>query len=209
MAPPIRLALVTARGELEQRVTAALGSAFEVSPAVETVGLLRDTLEGVDVLLVEAAAPVNAERTELRSLASERPLLIASETADEKAVRRALAIGAAGVIRLGDLEISLEPALRAALAGLVCYPNEVRSPSVKPVLTTREKQILGMVVLGMSNADIARRLFVAESTVKSHLSVAYGKLGVRSRNEAARVILDPADGYGIGILHISDPAASS
>jgi DNA-binding NarL/FixJ family response regulator len=69
-----------------------------------------------------------------------------------------------------------------------------------PVLSTREKQILGLVVMGYMNSQIATTLFLAESTVKSHLSSAFGKLGVRSRNEAVSLILDPDRGLGMGIL---------
>jgi DNA-binding NarL/FixJ family response regulator len=60
--------------------------------------------------------------------------------------------------------------------------------------------VLGLVVMGYMNSQIAAQLFLAESTVKSHLSSAFGKLGVRSRNEAVSVILDPARGLGTGIL---------
>ncbi len=69
-----------------------------------------------------------------------------------------------------------------------------------PALSTREKQILGLVVMGYMNSQIAEQLFLAESTVKSHLSSAFGKLGVRSRNEAVNLILDPERGLGMGIL---------
>ena len=66
----------------------------------------------------------------------------------------------------------------------------------------REKQILGLVVMGMTNAQIASKLFLAESTVKSHLSSSFTKLGVASRNEAVGLILDPTRGQGLGILTI-------
>jgi len=67
----------------------------------------------------------------------------------------------------------------------------------------REKQVLGMVVMGFSNGEIANKLVLAESTIKSHLSSAFSKLGVRSRGEATELILDPVNGLGPGILSIA------
>jgi len=70
----------------------------------------------------------------------------------------------------------------------------------------REKQVLGLVVMGYMNCQIAERLFLAQSTVKSHLSSAFGKLGVRSRNEAADLILNHERGLGLGVLALeSEP----
>ena len=67
----------------------------------------------------------------------------------------------------------------------------------------RERQILAMVVIDFSNAEIARKLFVSESNVKNHLSSAFQKLGVKSRSAAAELILDGESGLGPGILRIS------
>jgi DNA-binding NarL/FixJ family response regulator len=61
-----------------------------------------------------------------------------------------------------------------------------------------------MVVLGFSNGEIARKLHLAETTVKSHLSSTFRKLGVRSRSEAAALVLDGQSGLGLGVLTISD-----
>jgi DNA-binding NarL/FixJ family response regulator len=83
-------------------------------------------------------------------------------------------------------------------------PRDARDVVARPKLSTREKQILGMVVLGFSNGEIASKLSLAESTVKSHLSSSFSKLGVRSRNEATAMILDPDGGLGTGILAISE-----
>jgi DNA-binding NarL/FixJ family response regulator len=72
----------------------------------------------------------------------------------------------------------------------------------KPRLSPREKQVLSMVVLGFTNREIANKLYLAESTIKSHLSSAFEKLGVRSRSDAVALILDSKNGLGTGILSI-------
>ena len=54
-------------------------------------------------------------------------------------------------------------------------------------LTARQKEILGLVAQGLTNADIARQLFLTEGTVKQHLRATYKMLGVGSRVQAARL----------------------
>jgi DNA-binding CsgD family transcriptional regulator len=82
-------------------------------------------------------------------------------------------------------------------------PSAIRQIVDRPPLSPRERQILAMVVLDFSNAEIARKLFVSESNVKNHLSSAFQKLGVKSRSAAAELILDRESGLGPGILRIS------
>jgi len=140
------------------------------------------------------------------------PVLIVCEQASARTVRAALGAGIAGLLTREDLGRALEPSLHAVLAGQVCVPDAHRHELNPPALSAREKQILGLVVMGYMNAQIARQLFLAESTVKSHLSSAFAKLGVRSRNEAVSIILDPERGYGLGILAVGAepvPAPSS
>jgi DNA-binding NarL/FixJ family response regulator len=136
------------------------------------------------------------------------PVLALAPSAERWELRRSIAAGVAAVV-LDDetLERSLIPTVEAVLAGQTCVPREHAGEIAPPALSAREKQILGLVVMGYMNSQIASQLFLAEATVKSHLYSAFRKLGVRSRNEATRLILDPAQGLGMGILALSgDPA---
>jgi DNA-binding NarL/FixJ family response regulator len=116
---------------------------------------------------------------------------------------RAVAARVEGTILADDLARSLLPTLWAVSAGQCVVPRVVRQVVDRPPLSPRERQVLAMVVLDFSNAEIARKLFVTESNVKSHLTSAFAKLGVASRNAAAELILDGESGLGPGILRIS------
>jgi DNA-binding NarL/FixJ family response regulator len=123
-------------------------------------------------------------------------------------VRRALELGVDGVVLDDDVEEVLVAVVTVVCAGQVSVPGGQRGDVMMRALTTREKQILALLIRGLTNAQIADRLFLAESTVKSHLSSAFSKLGVSSRYEAATVILDPERGSGWGIRKIrSDRSA--
>lgn len=127
-------------------------------------------------------------------------VVLVLESSTDSDVRAALAAGATGVVHAAELSAALPSCLRAVLAGQICVPHGSARAVERPVLSAREKQILGLVVMGYMNAQIAEQLFLAESTVKSHLSSAFAKLGVRSRYEAVDLILDPARGLALGIL---------
>lgn len=114
-------------------------------------------------------------------------------------VRRALEMGVNGIVLKDDADEALAAVVAAVCAGQVSVPSGQRGAVRARALTKREKQILMCVVTGLTNAQIAAELFLAESTVKSHLSSAFSKLGVSSRNEAAAVILDPERGRRLGI----------
>ena len=111
-------------------------------------------------------------------------------------------VGADGLVlaeRAGD---TLAPAVRAACAGLLVLPQEWRLRIAKPLLSQREKQVLALVTVGLSNQKVAEKLLVTESTVKSHLTSIYAKLGVRGRSEATALVLDVENGLATGILAI-------
>jgi DNA-binding NarL/FixJ family response regulator len=131
--------------------------------------------------------------SELKRHAPDLLIVAVCETADRRAVRRLLDAGIDGVVFADQLEEALEPTVAAVFAGQVVVPRDLRYSVDKPSLSSRERQILALVVTGLTNQEIAARMFLAESTVKSHLSSAYNKLGVRSRSEAVTVILERPD----------------
>jgi DNA-binding NarL/FixJ family response regulator len=117
-------------------------------------------------------------------------------------LRKALKAGADGIVLAEELERALAPTLDAVRHGQVAVPRSLRGHVIRQPLSYREKQILGMVVMGFTNRQIANELYLAESTVKTHLSSAFGKLNARSRAEAAAMILDPDEDLAPGILSL-------
>ena len=130
----------------------------------------------------------------LRNLRPALPLVFVSKTDDRAVVRKALRAGVQGFVTYANLEAGLQPAIEAVLAGQLSVPQSIRSRIVWATFSLREKQVLQLVAGGLTNAEIACRLFLSESTVKSHLSSSFRKLGVSSRAEAAAAVLDPDTG---------------
>jgi DNA-binding NarL/FixJ family response regulator len=126
-----------------------------------------------------------------------------------RGVRRALEAGADGVVFETEVEMTLTLTVRAVFAGQTAVPAAARHEVDRPTLSGREKQVLGMVVVGMTNKAIAGKLYLAESTVKCHLSSAFSKLGVRSRNEAADLILHSGSGLGLGMVGLPSVYATT
>jgi len=67
--------------------------------------------------------------------------------------------------------------------------SEQRAPSRDCRLTAREREVLGLVALGLTNQQIAARLFLSRRTVEQHLSSIYNRLGVSTRAAATRFAL--------------------
>jgi DNA-binding NarL/FixJ family response regulator len=202
------LAIVAADQLASRRIAATLGAhglaAVLVSPSVDE--LLADPLaEELDAAVL-ACDPSNAAGlTSLRKLARSLrgcQVVVVSPTAQGTGVRSALGAGAAAFVADAQLELALALACRSVLAGQVSLPRQLRRCAIRPAFSHREKQVLALVVRGLGNRQIARRLFLSESTVKSHLASAFQKLGVRSRKEAAAILLDPEEGLGTTILAV-------
>jgi DNA-binding NarL/FixJ family response regulator len=190
------------------RVCAALTAAGHLvsarSRSVKGLIAACDAMPPVCVV-VAAGRPDGATVSALRLIRSEiaaAAVVIACERASGTEVRRGIRLGVDGVVLNDRLEDALGLVVATVCAGQVSVPGARRGDICSPALTSREKQILRLVIGGLTNGQIAARLFLAESTVKSHLSSAFGKLGVSSRNEAASLILDPDRGRGLGILSV-------
>ena len=93
------------------------------------------------------------------------------------------------------------------LAGQLAVPVSLGRQIAPRPLSHREKQILSLVIRGCTNREIAHKLFLAESTVKTHLSSSFRKLDAGARSEAVERIMDPENGYGTVILELGDAAA--
>jgi DNA-binding NarL/FixJ family response regulator len=107
---------------------------------------------------------------------------------DQRAVRRHLQAGADGVVFRDELEVTLPSVVRCARAGQISVPRTARNLVSPPALSYREKEVLELAARGLTNSQIASGLFIAESTVKTHLSSAFRRLGVSSRREAAALM---------------------
>jgi DNA-binding NarL/FixJ family response regulator len=111
-----------------------------------------------------------------------------------------LANGADALVREDDLEEVLGPAVRAAASGQCSAPADLLRLVQPPALSHRERQVLGLALAGLSNAQIAERLFLAPSTVKTHISTAFRRLGVHSRREATARVLGCDDALQRSVL---------
>ncbi len=201
------LYVVAPDATLRTRLLAALSEGpYSVTSAVASVDDLNlNGADGSTAVVVLAVAGSATRRTGIVRLLAEREetrVIVCRETGKAE-VRRVIHAGARGYVLERELEDTLVPTIGAVLAGQIAIPKEERMQVGAPTLSAREKQILGMVVMGYMNCDIANQLYLAESTVKSHLSSAFLKLGVRSRSEAVELILDAEQGLGRGILAIT------
>jgi two-component system NarL family response regulator len=114
-------------------------------------------------------------------------VLTASESAENGV--RALRLGAKGVVQKRFAIETLMMAVRSVAAGMVWMPPTVQTEFARQEsssgkeLTPRESEIVRYVASGLRNIEVAERLSITESTVKTHLNNIFQKLGVRDRLE--------------------------
>jgi two-component system, NarL family, response regulator DesR len=193
---------VVGSGPFARRLIAVLKrDGLDAGPATSS---RRSRTPDVLVLAVDSLSAAKSEITGTHDESPGTELVVVVGEATPAEARQLLVDSVRGLVLEEHVEATLALTARAAVAGQICYPAELMPTHLKAALSTREKQILGMLVLGFRNAEIAAKLHVSESTVKSHLYSAFATLGVRTRKEAVALILDPEAGFGTGILAITD-----
>jgi NarL family two-component system response regulator LiaR len=154
-----------------------------------------------DVVLMDMVMPdmygAAATRLIRRQSASIQVVALTSFK-EEVLIQSALQAGAIGYVLKDVSADELAEAIRAAHAGRATLSPEVaqvlvhataQSPRPGIDLTERERAVLALMVEGLNNTQIAARLTVSPSTVKSHVSSILSKLGVTSRTEAVTLAL--------------------
>ncbi|ORI19870.1 response regulator transcription factor [Rhodococcus sp. 1168] len=138
--------------------------------------------------------------SQIRSLPNAPRVLVVTNYDTDAEILRAIEAGASGYLLKGTAAAELFTAIVAAAGGESALSPTVASKLMAQLrdpgaaLTQREVEVLEAVAVGHSNREIARRMFLSEGTVKTHLTNAFGKLGVRSRTAAV------AQARGRGII---------
>jgi DNA-binding NarL/FixJ family response regulator len=201
------VAVVAADEVVRRRASSALALDGQLV-SLETASSNDLELDGerrTDAVVIACCARADQRAAAIRAARERLPdaAVIVVATADANGVHKALEAGAHGFVLDADLDATLAATVRAVLAGQLVVPPMTRANAVRPPLSHREKQTLGLLMLGLTNAEIAQRLFLAESTVKCHLTSIFSKLGVRSRNEAVARVLDRQDRLGLELQTLS------
>ena len=161
-----------------------------------------------DVVLLDLRMPGADGLSCLTRIRSEHPevkVVILSSTTDEQVIANVLKKGASAYVVKSVNPVDLPSVLRQAVEGTVFtaigLPDAGDGPARAAGLTGRETAILSALARGLSNEAIGKELWIAEQTVKFHLTKIYRKLGVSNRTEAARLayqnglVESPLDGH--------------
>jgi DNA-binding NarL/FixJ family response regulator len=185
---------------LRARIETALElRGYEPAVLVESADELGDGVDPADLSVVIMAYEfepfmATGEVAAIRSGLDEVPLVVVGSGFVGAACRRLVPRVIEGFVPEAQIEQALVPTVDAVLGSQVCFPSSMRGTLARPVFSHREKQVLELLLAGLTNGEIAAHLFLSESTVKSHLASSFRKLGVSSRAEAARCVVAPDSG---------------
>lgn len=203
----VRMGLVGLLGQIEQDVKVFEAADFEMALAI------LDSEGDFDLLLLDLALPGIdgfAGLDILRRRYPAMPVAVVSAFDDAPTITRVMNLGASGFIPKAYSGETLLAAVGEVLAGNIFRPQGqfavARIDDAVPVppyqgnvqpeeigLTTRQAQVLALMVRGLSNRDIADQLELTEGTVKIHVTAIFKSLGVNSRTQAMIAV----NNYGV------------
>jgi DNA-binding NarL/FixJ family response regulator len=180
---------------------------LELKPGLEVVGEARDGVDAIsqarllqpDVILMDLEMPRMGGQQAIQEIHNEFPainILVLTSFADNDKIMQAIKAGAAGYLLKDASPADLVQSIKNVFAGNVSLSPEITKKLVQQMqqppanrqaeqsLTEREREILRLAASGLSNQDIARRLVIAEGTVRFHLSNIFSKFQVSNRSQA-------------------------
>jgi two-component system, NarL family, response regulator LiaR len=200
MHEPIKVLLV----DDHAMVRRGLGAFLSIYPDLQLVGEAESGAEALeqcarfqpDVVLMDLVMPEVDGATATAELRRQFPhvkVIALTSFREDELVQRVIQAGAIGYLLKNVSGADLAQAIRAAHAGRPTLAPEATqaliNAATRPAapghdLTTRERDVLALMVKGLNNSEIAERLIVSPSTIKGHVSNILAKLAVTSRTEA-------------------------
>ncbi len=190
-------------------VREGLVTMLELMPGIEVVGTAGDGEDalalvertGPDVALMDLRMPkldgVEATRR-IRAHHPDTQVIVLTTHADDSSIMTAIAAGARGYLtkHSGGNAIReaietvmqgnsvLEPAVQARVLEAIARGQPAHKTSLPDGLTPREGEVLILIAKGLTNQEVASKLFISEGTVKTHINNLFGKIGARDRAQA-------------------------
>ncbi|TDD49024.1 response regulator transcription factor [Saccharopolyspora elongata] len=172
-----------------------VGEAATAVEAVRQADAFRPDVVLMDLQLGDGVEGVEATRRLLALDTPPRVLVLTTYDADTD-ITRAIDAGATGYLLKAGPPEELFQAIRAAAQGKTMLSPEIasrllqRSRAPEQSLSAREVEILELLAQGLGNKELAKKLFISEATVKTHLVHIYSKLGVDSRMAAVSAAVE-------------------
>ena len=180
----------------------AIGELVQASDFPHTMAAIARS-SGTTMVTVNMNLPGMNGIAGLRKLRADHPsllLVVVAESRERDLVLDALCAGVHGYILKATPVDEMSRAFESILSGHIYVPplvsdvtvktcaSAVVTPSSSATLTDRQFEVLKLVAAGRSNKEIARSLFIAEGTVKVHITAAFRALGVHNRVSAAAAL---------------------